>query len=126
MPKQPSERGKTPRWPKLEEQLRASRVKPGTALEELVRENQGFEILRPEEADDQLHVPVWLRVYWRKLHPDADYSPPSGGYPLTLVDLHEWMMQHQDLLPPAADVEDPNDPRPAGKYNRPSRQDPKR
>jgi hypothetical protein len=123
---QSPDNGGTSHWPALEEQLATSRVVRGSALEGLIRDNQDFHMLRPEEAHDQLRVPVWLRVYWRKLHPDADYSAPSGGYPLTLVDLHEWMMQHQDLLPPAADVEDPNDPRHAGKYSRPPRQDPRR
>ncbi len=68
-------------------------------------------MLRPEEAHDQLGLPPWLRVYWRKLHPDADYSGPSGGYPLSLADLYEWMVDHQDLRPPTPDVVDPADPR---------------
>jgi len=65
-----------PKWPSLEEQLAASRVARGSALEQLIRDNQDFEILRPEEARDKLRLPPWLRVYWRKLHPDAKYTGP--------------------------------------------------
>jgi hypothetical protein len=54
-------------------------------------------MLRPEEANDKLRLPPWLRVYWRKQHPDAIYVGPSGGCPLVLKDLYEWMKDHQDL-----------------------------
>jgi hypothetical protein len=100
-----------PRWPSLEEQLTASRVAKGSALEQLIRDNQDFEMLRPEEAHDKLKLPLWLRVYWRKLHPRAQYTGSSGGYPLSLSDLYEWMVEHQDLNPPKPDVVDPADPR---------------
>ncbi len=101
-----------PEWPSLREQLAASEVEKGSALEQLIRENQDFEMLRPEEAHDKLGLPPWLRVYWRKLHPDADYSGPGGGYPGSLADLGEWMADHQDLHAPKPDVSDPDDPRP--------------
>ena len=116
---QSTDRPAASHWPALEKQLADSRVVYGSALDRLIRDNQQFDLLRSEEAHDRLRVPPWLRVYWRKLHPDADYSPPSGGYPLTLVDLHEWMMQHQDLVAPPADVQDPNDPRPPVKHRPP-------
>jgi hypothetical protein len=98
------------RWPSLEEQLRNSRAPRGSALEQLIHDHQQFELLHDEPAD-LLGLPPWLRVYWRKLHPDADYSGPSGGYPLSLDDLHEWMVDHPDLRPPKPDVLDPADPR---------------
>jgi hypothetical protein len=107
---------KPPVWPTLTEQLRAAHASKGSALDELIRDHQEFSMLRPEEAHDNLGLPPWLRVYWRKLHPDADYSGPGGGYPLTLSDLHEWMIQHPDLRTPPADVEDPADPRPPSPY----------
>jgi hypothetical protein len=86
-------------WPTLDEQLRASKVRPGTALDKLVRENQDFEMLRPEEAHDRLGLPPWLRVHWRKHHPDGNYSgdDPTGGYPLGLKDLYRWMIEFQDF-----------------------------
>jgi len=90
-----------PNWPSLEQQLRESRVDPGSALDELIRANQDFEMLRPEEANDRIRIPLWLRVHFRKNHPELDFRPndPTGGYPLALRDLYHWMIEHQDLIP---------------------------
>lgn len=70
----------------------------GSALEQLIRDNQDFELLHPSEADDELEYPPWLRVYWRKAHPEATYPPndPSGGYPLVLERIYAWMRANQD------------------------------
>jgi hypothetical protein len=84
-------------WPTLAQQLAKDKVIPGSVLEKLIIDNQDFSMLRPAEASDQLRLPPWLRVYWRKLHPDGIYSGPSGGYPLVLKDYYEWMKDHQDL-----------------------------
>ena len=94
-----------PHWPTLDKQLRQSRVEPGTALEKLIQANQEFAMLRSEEANDKIPVPLWLRVYWRKGHPEANYSAsdPTGGYPHVLKEVAEWMMLHQDLVPNQAD-----------------------
>jgi hypothetical protein len=99
-------------WPSLDEQFREDRVVPGSALERLIRENQDFSRLRPDEAKDLLRLPAWLRVYWRKNHPEAVYSAadPTGGYPLVLKEVHEWMVSHQDLRPGRLD---PSFPPPA-------------
>ncbi|HWM93269.1 MAG TPA: sialidase family protein [Thermoanaerobaculia bacterium] len=90
-----------PEWPSLQAQLAADRVTPGSALEQLVAENQELGLLRPEEAEDKLPIPVWLRVLWRKSHPDMVYNPadPTGGYPFLLKEIHEWMRSHPDLEP---------------------------
>jgi hypothetical protein len=99
MARSTSKRG--PEWPPIEEQLRAARVQPGSKLEEFIRENQDFSLLRPEELHDGLRIPIWLRVQFRKRHPDSTPTPgdPTGGYPLALRDLYEWMIEHQDLPP---------------------------
>jgi hypothetical protein len=83
----------------LQRQLAADHVVPGSALERLIRDNQDFRLLRAEEAHDRIPVPAWLRVYWRKAHPEVEYSAadPTGGYPLVLREVHEWMLSHQDL-----------------------------
>ncbi|HSS78479.1 MAG TPA: hypothetical protein VLV54_17265 [Thermoanaerobaculia bacterium] len=88
-------------WPSFKEQIEKDRVLPGSNLEKLIAENQDFGLLRPEESRDSLRVPLWLRVLWRKNHPDDKYSPkdPTGGYPLVLKEIHEWMLSHQDLQP---------------------------
>jgi len=94
-----------PRWPSLDKQLRQSRVQSGTALEKLIQANQEFKMLRPEEAGDKIPVPLWLRVYWRKAHPEVSYTAadPTGGYPHVLKEMAEWMMLHQELIPTDAD-----------------------
>lgn len=76
-------------------------VVPGSPLERLIRDNQEIGMLRPEELDDRIPVPLWLRVWWRKGHPDGIYSAedPTGGYPHVLREIHEWMITHQDLRP---------------------------
>jgi hypothetical protein len=90
-------------WPNLTAQLSHDHVLPGSALERLIAANQDFSLLRPEEAKDHLRIPLWLRVIWRKAHPEATYSPkdPTGGYPLVLNEVHEWMLSHQNLQPSA-------------------------
>jgi hypothetical protein len=88
-------------WPSVEEQLRESRVVYGSALEQLIRDNQNFELLHPEEVKDGLPIPPWLRVHWRKQHPDQvpDESSPAASYPYpdVLDSVYEWMRIHQDL-----------------------------
>src|SRR6187549_456462 len=86
-------------WPSLAEQLAADRVPPGSALARLIAQNQDFQTLRPEEIRDKAGVPPWLRVLWRKSHPDDEYSAanPTGGYPLALKDVYEWMVHHPNL-----------------------------
>jgi hypothetical protein len=97
----------TPAWPSLDRQLQADRVAPRSALAALIAANQDFSILRPGEAKDKIRVPLWLRVYWRKAHPELTYSAadPTGGYPLVLKEIHEWMVSHQDLLPGPGDAD---------------------
>ena len=90
-----------PVWPSVEHQLVQSNVIPGSALEKLIRDNQDFHLLRSEEATDKIGLPQWLRVYWRKQHPEVEYrdDDPTGGYPRVLRNLHAWMLTHQDLQP---------------------------
>jgi uncharacterized membrane protein len=87
------------RWPSVQEQLVNGHVIPGSALERLILANQDFSLLRAEEATDALRIPLFLRVLYRKNHPHDQYSPhdPTGGYPLVLNEVWEWMLTHQDL-----------------------------
>jgi len=98
-----------PRWPTLEEQFQESRVQPGSNLEKLIKDNQDFSLLLPEELRDRIRIPLWLRVHFRKRHPDSTPTPgdPTGGYPLALRDLYNWMIEHQDL-PVQKGGEEPN------------------
>ena len=90
-----------PRWPSLDEQLSRDRVPAGSALAKLIAQNQDLQLLRSDEANDKVGVPPWLRVLWRKSHPEGDYSAanPTGGYPLAIKDVYEWMVHHPDLRP---------------------------
>jgi hypothetical protein len=98
MQKKSGEKPDSPHWPTLKEQLAASKVLPGTALEKLIRANQDFDMLDPAEANDRFPAPLWLRVLWRKNHPEIDLSGPRPGYPLALKEAHSWMRGHQDLV----------------------------
>jgi hypothetical protein len=101
----------TPSWPNVTQQLSRDRVVPGSPLEHLIRDNQDFQKLHKAELTDTLGIPPWLRVYWRKAHPDFVYSAadPTGGYPRVINEIHEWMLAHQDLVPglPDPDVKPP-------------------
>ena len=90
-------------WPSLQGQLAKDRVPAGSPLEKLIARNQDFQVLRPEEATDKIPVPLWLRVLWRKQHPDMEYlaGDATGGYPLVLNEVREWMVSHPDLKPGA-------------------------
>lgn len=93
-------------WPTVSQQLAADRVQPGSALEQLIRANQDFSLLRADElATTRPDLPPWLKVIWRKEHPKGNYTAddPSGGYPLVLREVHEWMLSHQDLKPGTPD-----------------------
>lgn len=94
-----ADKGPPFQWPTVEEQMRESNVQSGSALEKLILANQDFSMLRPEEANDKLRVPTWLRVHFRKNHPELTFKPgdPTGGYPLALRDLYLWMVRNQDL-----------------------------
>ena len=93
-PSEPSPR----RWPPLQEQLRRAGAIHGSELEKLIQSNQDTGLLRPEEhEDDGIDLPLWLRVHYRKNHPDQPKAPagPVGDYPEALENLHEWMKKNQ-------------------------------
>jgi hypothetical protein len=101
--KVPQSRQTQSAWPSVDQQLTQEylgrAVESESALEKLIRDNQDFSILRDGESADKLRFPPWLRVWWRKAHPDENYSgqDPTGGYPRALNEILEWMMTHQDL-----------------------------
>jgi hypothetical protein len=90
-----------PTWPALQTQLARDHVPQGSALERYIEDNQDFTLLDPREARDGIRIPVWLRVQWRKAHPEMKYdaADPTGGYPYVLKEVHEWMRAHPSLQP---------------------------
>ncbi len=92
-------------WPALNEQIQSAKAKPGSAFEALIKANQDFSQLREDEKTDKRNLPPWLRSYWRKDHPESNYvaDDPTGGYPLVLKEMLEWMQTHQDLQPGPGD-----------------------
>ena len=97
MARTPSAPAGAAQWPTLQQQLATANVTLGSALETFITENQDFSLLRPEEAHDSLDLPPWIRVYWRRLHPEGRYSAndPTGGYPLTLRETWRAMLRDQ-------------------------------
>ena len=85
--------------PSLAAQLAREGAPRGSRLEQLISENQNFELLPARELGDTLRIPLWLRVHWRKAHPEMRASPndPTGGYPLVLKEVHEWMRKHPNF-----------------------------
>jgi hypothetical protein len=95
-------------WPSVAEQLAADGVRPGSALEQLIRANQNFDLLRADElTTTRAELPPWLKVIWKKEHPKGNYTAadPTGGYPLVLREVHEWMLSHQDLKSGVAEAD---------------------
>ena len=88
-----------PAWPALQEQLDATKAPRGSALEKLIQDNQDFHLLHPDEAHDNIGLPPWLRIHWRKGHPDVPHSTtnPGAGYPDVLFTIYNWMLTHPDL-----------------------------
>ena len=83
----------------LAQQYHGESVIAGSELAKLIAANQEFEMLRSDEFSDKRGLPPWLRVWWRKAHPEGEYSAedPTKGYPLVLKEILEWMVTHQDL-----------------------------
>ena len=98
MVRRPAQAANEQIWPSLERQLLDAKAIPGSALEKFIKDNQNFSLLRPEEANDRLGLPPWIRVYWRRLHPELQYSgaDPTGGYPLNLKDTLRGMLKDQE------------------------------
>ena len=88
-----------PKWPSIEKQLEADNVTRDSALEQLIKDNQDFDLLQPEEANDDAGLPLWLRVYWRKNHPELQHPTvnPGAGYPDILYNIYQQMLSQHDL-----------------------------
>jgi hypothetical protein len=88
------------RRPTIKAQIESANAPKGSSLEKLIRANQDFDLLHPDELDDEHPIPLWLRVAWRKEHPDVQMPAknPGAAYPEVLSQLYRRM------------VANPNDP----------------
>jgi len=79
--------------------LTAAKATPGSALEKLIKDNQDVHLLEPDEAHDNVGLPLWLRVHWRKAHPDVPHPKVNAGagYPDVLHTIYTWMLANPDL-----------------------------
>ncbi|MBV9242656.1 MAG: carboxypeptidase regulatory-like domain-containing protein [Acidobacteria bacterium] len=90
-------------WPSMQQQIDGEylgrKVTAGSQLETLIKSNQETWMLNTGEQNVRPLLPSWIRIWWRKQHPEGTYSTddPTGGYPHVLNEILEWMMTHQDL-----------------------------
>ena len=93
-------------WPSVDEQISAAKAPKGSNLEKLIRANQEFNLLHPSEMSDNFSIPLWLRVAWRKQHPDVALPEknPGAAYPEVLSQAHRRMLAnpHERWGPDAA------------------------
>ena len=80
--------------PSVDAQIERAQAPEGSALEKLIRRNQDFDVLHPDELDDEYPIPLWLRVAWRKQHPEVQMPAknPGAAYPEVLSQLYRRMV----------------------------------
>ena len=96
-----------PKRPTIRAQIESAKAPKGSVLEKLIRANQDFEFLHPEEFEDDYPVPLWLRVAYRKEHPELEFPSknPGAAYPEVLTQIYQRMI---------ADPNEPWDAKPPG------------
>jgi hypothetical protein len=102
------------RTPSIEEQLERATAPKGSALEKVIRENQDFALLAPEELTDNYPIPLWLRVFWRKQHPEIPMPAknPGAAYPEVLSQIYRRMVANPNQAwGPGATTETTTPPR---------------
>lgn len=85
--------------PTVEDQVNQAGAPAGSALEKMIRANQDFELLAPEELADEHEIPLWLRVAWRKRHPEIPMPTknPGAAYPEVLSQIYKRMIANPNL-----------------------------
>lgn len=106
--------GKSPRSPSLEDELKRANAPRGSALEKVIRENQDYGLLASEELTDDYPIPLWLRVAWRRQHPEIPMPAknPGAAYPEILSQVYRRMVANPNQpWGPNATTETPTPPR---------------
>ena len=80
--------------PTLTNQIKQAGAPKGSVLEKMIRENQDFDLLAPEEMNDKYSTPLWLRVAFRKQHPELQFPSknPGAAYPEVLSQVYKRMV----------------------------------
>ena len=84
--------------PTVAEQVRKTGAPASSALAKLIRDNQDIELLHPDELNDGYPTPLWLRVVWRKQHPEIAMPVANTGaaYPETLSQIYRRMVANPE------------------------------
>ena len=87
-----------PKPPTIKAQVESAKAPKGSSLEKVIRANQDFELLHPEEFEDEFPIPLWLRVAWRKQHPEVQLPEknPGAAYPEVLSQVYRRMVANPD------------------------------
>jgi hypothetical protein len=91
-------------WPSLRKQLEDVHAPADSGLARLISENQDLELLHSSEVDDGQPYPLWLRVRWRKAHPEEFPPGEAVVYPMMLERVQEWMEHNPDKVDPTLPV----------------------
>ena len=85
--------------PTVASQIKSAQAPKGSRLERLIRENQNFALLAPEEMEDDEPHPLWLRVIWRQRHPEIAMPEknPGAAYPEVLSQIYKRMVADPDI-----------------------------
>lgn len=79
--------------PAVDDPILAAAASTPSALATLIQNNQDYARLNLADVLDNQELPLWLKVHWRKQHPDS----PPGVYPRSLMHLYDWMLAHPNL-----------------------------
>ncbi len=95
-------------WPSAEDQIAQAGVDPDSELAKLIRNNQDFHLLRPEEAR---HRFPYLRGFGsigvNSAPKGRTADDPTGGYPRALYEVYDWLLSHPNLQPEPPPLESP-------------------
>jgi hypothetical protein len=100
--------------PTLKYQIEQTGAPSGSALEKMIRDNQDFNLLATEELEDDYPIPLWLRVAYRKQHPEIPFPSknPGAAYPEGLYQVYKRMVANPNEPWGGAATKNPPSPEP--------------
>src|SRR5208337_1314924 len=74
-------------------------IRPGTALAKLAHESGPHDVVLTDFQKQprlKVDIPLWLRSHYRRNHPEmrtnVRANDPTGGFPMALENLYNWML----------------------------------